>query len=293
MRKLHPDSNLPLETADPLVTIVIPTRNHARFLPESIGSAIAQTYRNLEILVLDNASTDDTTNVVISITGQDNRVRYIRNETDIGLARNFNRGIFLASGDYINILCADDLLEPSFIRKMMEAFRENPSVALAGCARQQINANGIPISAPLAFSSSSGFFEGPETIIRCLFHGNLIGEPSAVLFRKNGALRGFSISYNQLIDLEFWFLLLESGSFAFVAEPLCKIRRHKGQMTFRNLWRGKAARDEIRIYLDYARKKYVELSSLKRVELILRRLFFCVYPPLNTLAMKAVSVLRQ
>ncbi|MCL1849504.1 MAG: glycosyltransferase family 2 protein [Clostridiales bacterium] len=292
MLKLRPDSNLPSNAADPLVSVVIPTRNHAKFLPESIGSAIAQTYLNLEILVLDNASTDNTTDVVLSIAKQDNRVRYIRNETDIGLAQNFNRGISLASGDYINILCADDLIEPVFIQKMIEAFRETPGVALAGCARQQINTNGISISAPLAFSSSSGFFEGPETIIRCLLHGNLIGEPSAVLFLKNNAQRGFSLSYSQLIDLEFWFLLLESGSFAFVAEPLCKVRRHEGQMTLKNLLWGKAARDEMRIYLDYARKKYVKLSSLKRAKLILRRLIFCISSPFHALAVKTVSVLR-
>jgi hypothetical protein len=87
----------------------------------------------------------------------------------------------------------------------------------------------------LAYSRRAEVVPGVEAIRRCLTAGNRIGEPSAVLFRRRDAARGFDTSYRQLIDLEMWFHLLRKGDFAFVPEPLCRFRWHPGSETSRNV----------------------------------------------------------
>ncbi|MHB8782658.1 MAG: glycosyltransferase family 2 protein [Desulfobacteria bacterium] len=281
-----------MTSTNPHVTIIIPTYNYARFLPDSIGSAVAQTFQETEILIMDNASTDETREVVRGFMAKDRRIRYVRNDTNIGAIQNFNKGIALAAGEYVKVLCADDRLEPACLGKTLPPLEKNPSVALSGCARRYIDSDGRPFGSILSFAMEPTILPGPDAIVRCLFHGNLIGEPSAVLFRKRDADSGFSIDYRQLVDLEFWFKLLERGSFAFTAEPLCYVREHAGQTTMRNLWTFSAARDEWKIYRDYGRKGYVALSRTKRAELVARRLSFCVLPPVMGALAKVLPIRR-
>jgi hypothetical protein len=89
---------------------------------------------------------------------------------------------------------------------------------------------------------------GREALRRCFFQGNVIGEPTAVLFRKSDAVRGFSESYSQLLDLEMWFHLLGRGALRFVAEPLCAIRVHGGRATEQNLRWGAVLADKRRLF---------------------------------------------
>jgi len=278
--------------AAPRVTIVIPSYNYARFLPDSIGSAAAQTFPDTEILVLDNASTDETAEVVRGFAARDRRIRYVRNKTNIGAIPNFNKGIALAAGEYVKVLCADDRLEPECLERTLPPLERDPAIALSGCARRYIDAQGRPFGSILSFTDRSAVLPGPDVIVRCLFRGNLIGEPSAVLFRKRDADPGFSTDYRQLVDLDFWFRLFERGAFAFAAEPLCNLREHEGQTTVRNLWTFSAARDEWKIYRDYGRKEYVRLSPGKRAELVARRLSQCVVPPLMGSLAKVLPIRR-
>ena len=120
------DSN---HTSTPLVTIAIPTYNRAeKTLPETLRSAIAQTYANLEIIVSDNCSTDSTADVVRSIGGA--RVVYVRQSENLGLAGNQNDCVERASGAYVLILHDDDLIDPDFVESCMHAVGGSTSVGL-------------------------------------------------------------------------------------------------------------------------------------------------------------------
>lgn len=102
----------------PLVTIGIPTYNRAdNYLPNAITSALTQTYHNIEVIVSDNCSTDNTEELVRSIS--DSRLRYIRPETNIGSNGNFNFCLRAAKGEYFLLLCDDDLIDHDFIETCM------------------------------------------------------------------------------------------------------------------------------------------------------------------------------
>ena len=111
----------------PLVSIVITAYNYGRFLATAIESALAQRYEALEVLVLDNASTDETPEVVARYA-HDPRLRAIRHPANIGLTPNHNAGLELARGAYVGFLSADDALAPDFVAHAMRFYREHPDV---------------------------------------------------------------------------------------------------------------------------------------------------------------------
>lgn len=113
----------------PLVTIAIPTYNRAEQLARCLASAVGQSYRNLEILVCDNASTDHTGSVVSSMA--DGRVRYLCSDVNQGPIANFLRGLELARGEYFMWLADDDWLAPDFISCCVARLSADPAVVLA------------------------------------------------------------------------------------------------------------------------------------------------------------------
>jgi glycosyltransferase involved in cell wall biosynthesis len=214
----------------PLISICIPTYNHGRFLTESLRSASAQTYADIEIIVLDNDSQDDTEVVVANAAASDSRIRYVRHSRNIGLAGNLNACIRSARGDYVKILCADDSLEPGCVSAMLDAFHDQPTASLVGCARIVTDANLSALRISKARTNLS-VISGEEMLAECFFYGNRIGEPTAVMFKRADALRGFSERYQALVDLEMWFHLLCKGNFVALPQTLCRFRTHAGQAT--------------------------------------------------------------
>ena len=230
-----------VETVDlapkPLVSICIPTYNNAPMVVDALRSAMAQTYGNVEILVLDNASTDATSQVVAEVTCGDARVRYVRNETNLGMIGNFSACIYAAHGNYIKFLCADDLLMPDCVASMVDAFESHPETALVASARLLVDEALVPLRAA-GFSQCALSRDGASVIHDCFFRGNLIGEPTAVMFRRQKALRGLREEYQQLMDLEMWMYLLRSGDMTYIDRPLCKVRQHPQQATRQHLKSG-------------------------------------------------------
>lgn len=234
----------------PLVSISIPTFNHANVIADAIRSAMSQDYVNLEIMVLDNASEDATEEVVRSVSRDDTRVRYLRNERNLGMIGNFNACISAARGDFIKFLCADDLLEPGCVTAMVEALRCDPGAALVASARLLVDEGLSPLRVS-GYSRRAGWVDGAEVMRSCFFRGNLIGEPTAVMFRRGNGLRGFRDDYRQLMDMEMWMHLMRSGGMVYINRPLCRVRQHPLQATKKNLKSGVVLGDKCRLFREY------------------------------------------
>lgn len=235
----------------PLVSVCIPTYNHARFLERALLSASAQSSSDLEILVVDNASQDDTGRMVAEAAARDGRIRYVRHPENIGLVGNFDACIHLASGRYVKFLCSDDALEPDCVSTMVEVFEREPGVSLVACGRIISDQDLAPLRV-LTARSGACRVEGPQMIAECFFLGNRIGEPTAVMFRRADALRGFRRDYHQLLDLEMWFHLLKMGDFFSLPHPLCRIRRHSAQATRTNDKEGRIVEERRLLYGEFS-----------------------------------------
>lgn len=109
------------------VDVVIPNYNYAHFLPECVHSVLSQGVDDIRIIIIDNASSDDSVEVAYQLAGMDSRVEVVRHETNLGYHASFNEGIDLARADYFMILCADDVLEPGAMQNaiaLLEEFSE-------------------------------------------------------------------------------------------------------------------------------------------------------------------------
>lgn len=219
----------------PKISVLIPTYNYARFLPEAIESVLAQEFRDFELLVVDDCSTDDTAAVVKPFCARDPRVRFSVNASNLGMVGNWNYCLELARGEFVKFLFGDDrLCHPQALGKLVALLERNPSATLASSARVILDENSkvVDLWRPLA----DGCHNGREIITAYLMANgqNLVGEPSVVLFRKADARRGFDPRYKQIVDVEMWFHLLEKGDLAYTTEPLCAFRCHPVQQTERN-----------------------------------------------------------
>ena len=114
----------------PLVSIGLPTFNGAATLARAIESALSQDYQNLELVVFDNASTDETEAICLAAAQQDSRVKYFRRQTNLGAIANFREVLNQSSGEFFMWLGDDDWIDPSYVGRCLEVLNEHPDYAL-------------------------------------------------------------------------------------------------------------------------------------------------------------------
>ena len=119
----------------PRVSIGLPVYNGERFLVQAIESVLAQTFEDFELIVCDNASTDASGAIAQTYVERDSRVRYFRNASNLGAARNFNRTFELSRGEYFKWLAADDLIAPTYLERCLAALGPRPTPCWPTLAR--------------------------------------------------------------------------------------------------------------------------------------------------------------
>jgi glycosyltransferase involved in cell wall biosynthesis len=128
--------------AAPLVTIGLPVYNSQRYIRQSLDSLLAQTYADFVLVISDNASTDGTSDVCRAYAASDSRVRYHRNEVNIGNPRNFNRVAELTETKYLKWSTSDDYWEPTFVERAMDVMERDSSIALCYPQAYLVDASG-------------------------------------------------------------------------------------------------------------------------------------------------------
>ena len=128
--------------ARPLVSIGMPIRNERAHLREALDSLLAQSYRNLELIIADNGSDDGSREICEEYAARDQRIRYVRNERDLGALRNFNKVFELASGEYFMWASGHDLWSPGYVAGCVEVMETNPSVVLCSPTKAKIDEEG-------------------------------------------------------------------------------------------------------------------------------------------------------
>ncbi|MGI9610263.1 MAG: glycosyltransferase family 2 protein [Acidimicrobiia bacterium] len=134
-----------MSTEVPRVTVGIPVYNGGLSIRATIESVLAQTYDSFEVLVVDNASTDDTEEVCRELAARDDRVRYVRNTENIGQNNNFTRVYQLGTGDFFRWMGDDDSLEPGYLTACVEALDSDPTASLVSTYQSHIKPDGTEI----------------------------------------------------------------------------------------------------------------------------------------------------
>ncbi len=214
----------------PKVSVIVPSYNHGRYLAQRMDSIFAQTYRDLETIVLDDASTDDSQWRLLKYYGW-LRGRVVVNAVNGGSAfPQWNRGISLARGEYVWIAESDDAADPRFLETLVPLLDENPAVGLAYCASKLIDGEGSHVGDSLAHTydldptrwTAAYTNNGVDEIRRYLVHKNTIPNASAVLVRRSILLRTLPIddSFRLCGDWLHWCKVLLRSDVAYVPEML-------------------------------------------------------------------------
>lgn len=239
-------------TSRPKVSVLIPTFEYGRFLPEAIESILAQDFRDFELIISDDCSRDDSAAVIRAFAERDSRIRYRLHERNLGMVANWNWCLKEARGEYVKFVFGDDSM-PSIhaLSRMVAMLDGEPRAVLAVCARLILDESSRVMEVWDELGAP-GFQEGAGVIIRCMQQDrNLVGEPSALLFRRTQAERGFDPTFRQVVDQEMWFHLLQDGGLVYTSEPLCAFRRHPAQQTVVNEKEQVASGEVMRIVARY------------------------------------------
>jgi glycosyltransferase involved in cell wall biosynthesis len=256
----------------PLVSIVIPSSNPRYFL-ECLDSAIAQTYRNIEIVICDDCGSRAIADLVASRDSQLS-IRYEKNPERLRTRRNYEKCLAQARGEYIKFLNDDDVLEPDCVGTLLDAFLRVPDLALATSHRLRIDAasraiDDIPATRPIV--DRDVIVDGVSLANAAIMYGlNFIGEPSTALFRKRDfgprphidGERPFNFNGEEVrgaVDFAMWSRLLVSGNAAFFHRRLSRFRSHAEQAQARS---DVVARSIVGIRA--LQRKWIELGLFRR-----------------------------
>lgn len=194
-----------------LVSIVMPAYNCEKYVVEAINSVLAQTYRNWELLVLDDGSKDKTLQIIEEFSQKDSRIKSLPNGKNLGVSATRNRGIELASGDWIAFLDSDDMWESTKLEKQMKVAKEKSAEFLFTGANY-INEDGEPYK---------GIFEVPEQVSYKKLRNQNVISCSSVLIKKK-FFENIKMEKDEMHeDYAVWLRVLKLGVIAYgVNEPL-------------------------------------------------------------------------
>jgi glycosyltransferase involved in cell wall biosynthesis len=213
-------------STNPTVSVIIPAYNAAPWIAETIDSVLNQTFKDFEVIVVDDGSTDATAEVVASYKPQ---IQYLyKNNGGPSSAR--NTGICAARGQYIAFLDADDLWLPEKLQIQMQLFIQNPSLAW-------VYSNGLifeenPNKNPHLFSQSSYMYSGE--ILRPLLLQDFVASPTPIVRRdvfKDVGLFNEESSFKSVEDWDMWLRIAARYPVGFIDKPLVKYRRHSTSLT--------------------------------------------------------------
>jgi glycosyltransferase involved in cell wall biosynthesis len=221
----------------PLVSILVPTYNGERFLRPALRSALDQSYRDIEVVVGDDASTDRTPEILSALAASDPRVRVVRHEPNVGAYENPIRLLREARGEYVKFLLHDDVLATDCVRDLVRGMEANPAASMAFSRRVLIGEDGRPVPGHEfpQLMDRPGLIDGRELgdamLEAC---SNVVGELTTVLFRRDDvestelwAVDGRRLDV--LADLSLWLRLLSRGPAFYTPRPLSRFRMHPSQ----------------------------------------------------------------
>lgn len=213
-----------MSTSHLTVSVILPAYNAERFVGDAIDSILAQTYHSLELIVVDDGSTDNTSKI---LRGYGKRLRVITNERNEGIVKSLNSGIATIKGEFIARQDADDISTPTRIEKQVSYMRDNPDCALLGTARVRMSEDG----AIRKYAKQSQVIERPtlaDMQQRNLFvHGSMMMRKAVLQTIGN-----YSPIFHHAEDYELWMRFLANGyQAAILSERLYATREHAKQIS--------------------------------------------------------------
>ena len=239
----------------PKVSVVVPTRNHARFLVAAVESVLSQTVRPTEVIVVDDGSTDNTLEALRQYAG---RICVISQENR-GVAAARNVGASVASGEILAFLDADDLWLASKLERQLSRFAKEPDLGLVHCGVEEVDGEGRLLK--MRLDGMEGWVSREMLLFR---RGVILGGGSGIAIRRAvfRDVGGFDDSLSTSADWDFCYRIARRYPIGFVAEALVRYRVHSSNM-HKNVHA--MARDMLRAYGKAFSEEDQSLRGLRRL----------------------------
>jgi glycosyltransferase involved in cell wall biosynthesis len=210
------------------VSVVMPTHNRAQYLGRAVVSALSQTFRDIELVIVDDFSSDNTPVVLEELGSRDSRIVHIRNTSHLGVTRSLNVGLHAARGSYVARMDDDDLCDPDRLKEQVAYLDAHPSTVLVGAGCEVINdAGGI-------LGVFDARIEEWEFDWLAFFHSPIVH--SSAMFRasnRRGQQHFYDESRALAQDYALWVELLRHGSASAIPRALVQYRMHPDNISSR------------------------------------------------------------
>lgn len=240
----------PAGSGPPTVSVVIPSFQNVDTIAATVDTVLGQTFPDLELVISDHSSTDGTWEALQRFSA-DPRVRLRRQPAGGGAPANWNAVTDAARGEFVKLICGDDLLTPTAVAEQVAALRAHPEAVLAAARRDIVDDRGRVLIAGRGLQGlRAGLVPGRAVIAGTVRAGtNILGEPACVLFRRSAlaAAGGWDGSWPYLIDEATYCAVLEQGPAVAIDRTLAAFRVSAGQ------WSVRLARQQARTVRDFHR----------------------------------------
>jgi len=261
----------------PKVSVIVPNYNHAPYLAERINSILSQTFKDFELILMDDNSSDNSRQILENYRLLPN-VKIVFNEENSGSSfKQWNKGARLSSGEYIWIAESDDVAAPEFLSTLITVLDNNPNVALVYSQSYEINTKGYITGTWLDQTkalapgkwASDFVMDGNEMIKNYMIHYNCVPNASGVLFRRSKmeAIGMADETFRLNGDWLFWIRLMENSTLAFVARSLNYFRTHGGSVRSGTLYTGLGLYEYSRI-IEYV-CEHLKFTSHEKKEIVI------------------------
>lgn len=205
----------------PKVSVIICTYNRAEYLPVAIKSVLAQTFNDYEIIIVDDASNDNTENLVKPYMVEKSNIKYYKNEQNLGISKSRNKAVNLATGEYIAMLDSDDYwTDKNKLQKQTDILEKDSSIGLVGSSILTVRKNKSKIKEIFYNTNDKDIRE--NILVKNQF------AQSSILFRKNifTEVGGYNENYEVAEDLDLWLRIGKKYKFANLKETTVAYMMH-------------------------------------------------------------------
>lgn len=255
----------------PKISVVMPVYNGEKYLREAIDSILNQTLSDFEFIIINDASTDKTEEIIKSYT--DNRIKYLKNEKNLGVAGTLNKGLDVAKGEYIARMDADDISLPLRFEKQVKFMDKHRNIAVCGGVMEHFGADDNKKAYTVLGIDNmriNFLFDS------CLFHPTVMMRKSVI---ENEHYR-YDTQFDKVEDFELWTRLVLKYGIDNINQTLLKYRIHQNQVTqnYNNEHKEKASKvrynylkalgvkadnEEIKSYMDFCNKDFDYSTQIK------------------------------
>lgn len=214
----------------PLVSVLIPCYNAEKYVEKAIRSILDQTYKNIEVIAINDCSSDSTLDILQTLSVEDSRIIVVNNEENLKIVKTLNKGIDFCQGDYIARMDSDDIALPDRIKKQVNFLEKNTSCDLLGTLF-----NTFRDKNPTSFSLHTNPLKDEELRAYMLFKSGIC-HPSVMIRKRVFTELGlrFEQEYLHVEDYAFWSKAIYQTHLANLGEPLLLYRVHENQISTKN-----------------------------------------------------------